>query len=210
MVSVIIREEIILLGIELIALIGSIIFIVLNGIKIRKKKINSGRLIIDIMFFIYFLCVLNITIFPIPFQKTFIDSYLNTLGSDPRFQYNLIPFMTVVDSVKNAFTYNTYLLELKNIGGNLILLTPLGIYVHFIRRNLGMKNIFILGLGTAVVIELIQLSISLWLGYSYRSFDVDDLILNTFGFIVGYKSFTLIKKEISKENFLPSNNQLKI
>ena len=193
-----------MLGIEIIVLISSIIFIVINGMKIRKKTINRGRLIIDIIFFIYLLCVLNITIFPIPFQKSFIDSYLNTLGSDPRFKYNLIPFMTVVDSFKNAFTYNTYLLELKNIGGNLILLTPLGIYVHFIKRNLEMKNILILGFATAMVIELIQLSISLLLGYSYRSFDVDDLILNTIGFIIGYKSFTLIKNEITKNNFIPS------
>ena len=172
-------------------------------LKFRKKRITGGRLIINTIFFIYLLCVLNITVFPIPFQKTFINDYLNSLGSDPRFKYNLIPFMTVVDSVKNAFTYNTYGLELKNIGGNLILLTPLGIYVHFIKRNLGMKNILIMGFATSMVIELIQLSISISLGYSYRSFDVDDLILNTLGFIIGYKSFSLIKNEISKDSFLP-------
>ena len=193
-----------MLGIAPLALVGSLVFIIINGIKIRKKRITGGRLIIDTIFFIYLLCVLNITIFPIPFQKTFINDFLNSLGSDPRYKYNLIPFMTVIDSVKNAFTYNTYGLEFKNIGGNLILLTPLGIYVHFIKRNLGRKNILIMGFAIAMVIELIQLSISLLLGYSYRSFDVDDLILNTLGFIIGYKSFSLIKNEISNDHFLTS------
>ena len=118
--------------------------------------------------------------------------------------------MTVIDSVKNAFTYNTYGLEFKNIGGNLILLIPLGIYIHFIKRNLGMKHIVIMGFTTAMVIELIQLSISLLLGYSYRSFDVDDLILNTIGFIIGYKVFSLIKNELSKDGILNSKEESKI
>lgn len=152
--------------------------------------------------------MLQVTIFPIPFQKEFLRDYLSSLGSEPRWHYNFIPLMSIVDAVKNVLTYQTYGLEFKNIGGNLVLLAPLGVYVHFIKRNLEFRKIFLMGFAFSAIIELLQLCISLWLGYSYRSFDVDDLILNTLGFIIGYKSFTLIKKELSNELSISSNKLL--
>ncbi|MGJ7913230.1 VanZ family protein [Neobacillus sp. LXY-1] len=91
------------------------------------------------------------------------------------------------------------------MGGNLVLLAPLGIYVHFIKRNLAFIKILLMGFAFSAFIKLIQLFITLWIGYSYRSFDVDDLILNTLGFIIGYKSFSIIKKELSTDLFISSD-----
>ncbi|MGG1397627.1 VanZ family protein [Bacillus salipaludis] len=191
-----------MLGIGPLAFVSSLIFIVTNGIKFRRKRITGGRLLIDVIFFIYLLCVLQVTIFPIPFQKEFLRDYLSSLGSEPRWHYNFIPLMSIVDAVKNIIAFQNYGLEFKNIGGNIVLLTPLGIYVHFIKRNLVFKKVLFIGFALSAIIELLQFLISLWLGYSYRSFDVDDLILNTSGFLIGYKSFSLIKKELSNERFI--------
>lgn len=47
--------------------------------------------------------------------------------------------------------------------------------------------------GLSAAIELGQLAISMWLGYAYRSTDVDDIILNTLGAVVGYTAFVAIR-----------------
>ena len=193
-----------MVGIEPLAFLSSIIFLIIYFIRLKNKSITVGRSIIDAVFLIYLICLLNITIFPIPFQKTLINDYLISLGGDVSYKYNLIPFMTVWNSLQNAVTYHTYFLELRNIGGNLVLLAPLGLYFHFIKRNLSIRKIIVSGFLISFLIEIIQLSISLSIGYSYRSFDIDDLLLNTLGFIFGYKAFLLIKNEILKQGTVSS------
>jgi len=44
----------------------------------------------------------------------------------------------------------------------------------------------------SAAIELGQLAISLWLGYAYRSTDVDDVILNTIGAVLGFMAFVAV------------------
>ncbi|WP_232460780.1 VanZ family protein [Bacillus halotolerans] len=44
----------------------------------------------------------------------------------------------------------------------------------------------------SLFIELTQLSISMYVRNSYRSFDVDDLILNTSGAAIGYLLFCIL------------------
>jgi glycopeptide antibiotics resistance protein len=193
-----------LLGIEPLAFISCIIFLFIYFVRMKNNRVTGGRLIIDAVLLIYLIGLLNITIFPIPFQKTFINDYLVSLGSDAHYKYNLIPFMTIWNAFHNAVTYNTYFLELRNIGGNLILLAPLGVYFHFSMKNLSLRNIIVIGFLVSFLIEIIQLSISLSIGYSYRSFDIDDLLLNTLGFIFGYRAFFLIKNEIIKQGTLAS------
>jgi glycopeptide antibiotics resistance protein len=45
---------------------------------------------------------------------------------------------------------------------------------------------FLTGLAAAITIELSQLAISLSVGVPYRIFDVDDIILNTLGVMLGW------------------------
>lgn len=69
---------------------------------------------------------------------------------------------------------------------NVLLLVPLGVYLrYYFRRNF--IQTFLIGLSTTLFFELSQLT-GLWGLYAhpYRLFDVDDLILNTLGAIVGY------------------------
>ena len=47
------------------------------------------------------------------------------------------------------------------------------------------------GLAVSVAIEGTQLGLSLLMGYWYRVADVDDLILNTAGVLLGYGAFRL-------------------
>lgn len=59
------------------------------------------------------------------------------------------------------------------------------------------KSVFLIGLLSSLSIEATQFLISLFLGFTYRNTDIDDIILNVigcvFGFII-YKTLIFISK----------------
>src|SRR4030095_7420886 len=75
----------------------------------------------------------------------------------------------------------------KQIVGNLVMLFPLGIYLPILYKRL--NNFFLVLLVSllfSVLIEFFQLATR------FRSADVDDVILNTTGAIVGFLMFRMI------------------
>ncbi len=84
-------------------------------------------------------------------------------------------------------------LILRNIGGNLILLLPLGFLIPILNKKYKkFKNIILLGLGVSIGIELIQ-SIEIFTGIvRARVVDIDDVILNVLGIIIGYWAYRLL------------------
>ena len=106
---------------------------------------------------------------------------------------NFIPF-------KEMFRYKLgSALFFKNVLGNLIMFLPFGFYVAYTLRPAGKKVVLILSFMASLTIEVVQLSIG-------RVFDVDDIILNVIGGILGYffyVSLNAIKNHLPK--FLQSD-----
>ena len=103
---------------------------------------------------------------------------------------NLIFF----DSIKLMLASKDLLLIIKNILGNLILFFPLGFFLPILRKRFR-KFWTILGIGffSSLLIEACQYE------FAQRIFDVDDILLNTIGAIVGwifYKFLNSIKEKI--------------
>lgn len=73
-----------------------------------------------------------------------------------------------------TFSYSTYILA-----GNVVLFVPLGLLAALLWRDFRWWKALLLGLDTALSIELCQLFIG-------RACDIDDLMLNTFGVLCGY------------------------
>ena len=94
---------------------------------------------------------------------------------------NFIPF-------KEIFRYELgSRLFIKNIVGNILLFLPYG---YFAAEYLKSKKFILPVLLTSIVsitIELVQLNIG-------RTFDIDDVILNTIGGLFGYLLFKVIEK----------------
>lgn len=114
----------------------------------------------------------------------------------PRFQYNplehmqIIPFKFIRDLFHvlssgpiNQTVFSPTLYE--NLF-NLIMLVPLGIYLRAF-FGLSFKKVFLLSFLFSLFLELTQLT-GIYFIYPipYRLFDVDDLILNTLGALIGY------------------------
>ncbi|WP_339190685.1 VanZ family protein [Bacillus sp. FSL K6-1003] len=71
----------------------------------------------------------------------------------------------------------------------------------FICKLRNLKRILLTGFFISLFIELTQLSISMYLGNSNRSFDVVDLILNTSGTALGYGLFCILPSLYKKIRF---------
>lgn len=111
------------------------------------------------------------TIFPIPVGIPYYGAY---------FHVNFIPFKSILGS----FTHSWYMVPLRNIGGNLVLLAPFGFLLPLLRKNINtLGKVVSRGFLLSLSIELLQLIIP------GRAADVDDLILNTLGLLLGFVAF---------------------
>ncbi len=138
-------------------------------ILIKKEKIVFYKEILKLFFVIYILCLFQVV--------TYKD--VNYGGM------NFIPF-------KEMFRYDvgSYLFY-KNILGNMLLFAPFGFFVGYIFNANKTYIIFILSIIASCSIEITQLSIG-------RVFDVDDIILNVLGSLLGYFIYKMLFKFNSK------------
>lgn len=72
---------------------------------------------------------------------------------------------------------------------------PLGIVIAFLIKS-SFQKVLILGLFAGILLELGQLISALYAGYTFRVVDIDDVIMNLLGTLIGYfmvsKLFKLI------------------
>ena len=94
---------------------------------------------------------------------------------------NLVPF-------KEIFRYEiTSEAFLKQVVGNILLFVPLGYFVTYYCNIKSIVGITIISLLSSTTIEIVQRFIG-------RSVDIDDVILNVFGGIIGYLLFKGLNK----------------
>jgi glycopeptide antibiotics resistance protein len=108
---------------------------------------------------------------------------LHELGRAPRLgRVNLMPFWFVDNLVRDP----SWTVVFHTIG-NLLLMTPLGFLLPLLwERFRRLGAMAVAGFLTSLTIEASQLAISTLLGHTYRLFEVDDLMLNTSGAVLGW------------------------
>lgn len=99
-------------------------------------------------------------------------------------EISFIPFRGIIEMLKGGLTLHTII----NILGNIIMFMPMGFLLPLLFSNLdSLKKTVAIGFGTSLLIEFTQL-------FLLRSTDIDDLILNTLGTMLGYLVFLAFKK----------------
>lgn len=106
---------------------------------------------------------------------------------------NFIPF-------KEMFRYKLFsTLFFKNVVGNMLMFLPFGFFVSYFLKLNKTKIIFFLSLIVSLTIETTQLIIG-------RVFDVDDIMLNIIGGLVGYFIYRVLHNIKDKLPPLLKNN----
>jgi glycopeptide antibiotics resistance protein len=144
------------------------------------------------LFVLYLSLVVAITLFPIIIGHK--PNVLNEYRS-----LNLIPLVTIYryfSQIGTAYDGDVgFMIELiaKNIGGNLLLLMPLGFCAPLLfKKFTSFKNVFLLGLFSSICIECIQFFELLSGIVRWRSVDIDDVICNVAGAVLGYLIYILL------------------
>lgn len=132
----------------------------------NKKEFCFYKELIALSFIIYILCLFQVV--------TFQDN--NNISSN-----NLIPF-------REMFRYDLgSRLFLKNVLGNIIMFLPYGFFTSYFLKEKKLLPILILTIVTSLTIECTQLMIG-------RVFDIDDILLNIVGGVLGHYLYIIILK----------------
>lgn len=183
----------------------------------KKKQENFVQAIIQGSFLVFIFGVLSYTIFWFP-----ITNLVKSIISG-----NWVSDMTEkLEMISRGYDYRGIEAVLMNLGvnlvpfkkfviysithvqvvGNLVMLLPLGFYLPILYKKANSyKKVLSCAFLISLFIELSQFIFSFITAYSstfhayyQRSFDVDDLILNTAGAVIGYGIYNLFNMAISK------------
>jgi glycopeptide antibiotics resistance protein len=122
-----------------------------------------------------------VTLFPLPFQPALLHDL--RLSDSP--QNNLIPIQGLIQLIGRESSE----VAARQIVGNVLLLLPLGYLVPTVWKVRSIRRLMLIALIVSLGIELTQFAVSRAIGYTYKIFDIDDILLNTLGGIIGYGAY---------------------
>ena len=144
------------------------------------------RIIPAFLLIVYCAILVKVMIFKeVPLIR--IGSVMIYFGGSQTGPANLVPFRTIL----------IYLLGEKglmiggiNLVGNIVLLMPVGFLIPLVFRNMTWKKTLAIAVAAGFAIEGMQVVLRVGI------FDIDDVILNGLGVMVGYWLFTILAKKL--------------
>jgi len=153
------------------------------GDKSKEKIIHYCLWVVLI---IYCLLLLRITFF----KQVQLFHLSAAIGASDRI-ISVVPFASILEMIKTGTSFERII---ENILGNIVLFIPLGMLLPTLTQKSG-KGTLIFGICTSAFIEIAQFIFGL------GSTDIDDLIMNTVGVLIGYQIYRFIKR-LTKSNFV--------
>lgn len=156
------------------------------GIALKTKQSKLNVIIVS-AFILYMTGVISLTLFPINFEEERLR-VTNTIEN----RIQLIPFKVISETFKFGLP-STIIVQL---GGNILMTIPFGFLFPMIAKNKKTVFYILAFLALPIVIETSQLLIGLLFGVLYRTTDIDDVILNFSGAMIGYGFYVLFIKKL--------------
>lgn len=108
-------------------------------------------------------------------------------GSDP-VDLRLQAFRTINFAIRKGLQSREFVVLI----GNLAAFVPLGVLLPALIGRRSLLLVVLAGFVLSFAIELGQLSVSIALGFAYRTADIDDVIVNVCGAVVGYAIYVIV------------------
>ena len=164
-----------------ITLLVGVIYAVYRCIRIKKhgKIVSWGTEIMRWLFVCYLTGLINLILVPANlWMCIWANVFVGYSHSEIVFfsgDFNLVP--TVIKLITGELTIGRWVL--KMLVYNFLMFVPFGFFLPFVSEKINNRSIWKVAVIVPIVVEVIQPVVG-------RSFDVDDLILNFAGIIVGY------------------------
>jgi len=152
-------------------------------IKRRRQKIKLYREIALLFFVMFIVGLASQTVIP---KMQFDDGGISIV-EDRTHKTNLIPLKVIFETYQEVFIQDNIQYFLINFLGNIVMFVPIGFFLPLLWKFSNKKVIF-LGFSASLMIEFTQLFLA-------RGTDVDDLLLNTLGTLVGFFLYKLVNKK---------------
>ena len=160
----------------------------------EPEKFGQKRLI-SVIFFLYLLFIIRVIVFKYPLSQMqeIVNSWQKDVVLEGLNTANFVPFKTI----KMYIQYYDLpgLRSFSNLFGNVLVFIPVGLMLPMVHR--ASKNILVAIINTLffiVGIEVFQLF------SNFGAFDVDDIILNCFGVLIGRAVYQIL---VRKKDNLP-------
>lgn len=139
------------------------------------KKRRQYRILGKILFVLYIIFV---------FYFLLVSELYGRTGEMQEYHYNLVLFK----EIKRFWNYREQLgmfATVTNLVGNVLIFLPFGFFMPMASRHRSFLNTSFYSLALSLIVEVSQLFLKV------GCFDVDDLLLNTIGGMLGYITFTV-------------------
>ncbi len=143
------------------------------------RRLSWWQVAARVLLVVYLAWLFGATFFPVSLEgESVYEALLSRLN-----QPNIIPFHTIIETLTLPSTW----IKVRLLLGNVLVFVPFGVLAPVIWPRLGRAwRMLLAGLVLSVGIELGQLAVSLLLGYWYRMTDIDDVLLNVAGVMLGF------------------------
>ena len=178
----------VMIGYSCAFVIGAIVLVSFWSIAFLKKY-SCAKVILFSCFIIYLTLVLAVTFFPLYFDSSLVFPS----------PIELTPLKTSWLFLKGFLQgYVSPLYAFSQLFGNVIMTIPFGIMFLFVCPDKVKTFYCSVALLFPLTIEWFQLFLGIVLTTMYRTFDVDDILLNFIGIIIGYGIHRLLPEKIRK------------
>ena len=155
---------------------------------VRSRQLCWKREAQLMLVFICISVVARFTFFPFSRVNGEIQPLVFSMANAFPFRINFVPFVYLFDYPETRDI-------LRNVIGNTAMFIPLGIVWPAVFKELNTHvKVLAAGIGTSLLIEILQLP------FFDRVSDIDDLILNSLGFLTGYLIYLLITSRKRKSS----------
>jgi glycopeptide antibiotics resistance protein len=101
---------------------------------------------------------------------------------------NFVPFKTIVPQLIGS---GNHLVAMVNLIGNILPFAPIGLLAPLVFRAISWQKALVLGVVTGLTLEGMEVV------FRVGIFDVDDVMLNAFGVMIGYGAFLILRRPVN-------------
>lgn len=149
----------------------------------RRAGDPTAVLLLRSVFAAWVAGLVAVTLFPLPLPPYSAVDVVPDPRGWPAPYASFVPFSTIGSAFGEAWDLGAG----RYLAGNITAFVPLGLLAPMLSdRWRSWRRALLIGLGVSALIEATQFGLSLGMGFPWRVADVDDLLLNTVGTLVGY------------------------
>ena len=138
--------------------------------------------------------LIDYTILPLPLNAKPVEQLRNYFPFDMEYNINVTPFLV-------EYFKENGINSVINDALNIIVFVPTRMIISFYTKGIEWKEVIKKFFFISLFVELSQLFLGLLIGSSNRIFDINDLIMNTIGGIVGFIIFKNIIERLYRKVF---------